>query len=325
MKQALFIPLGFYDYDNKIKQEISDNGYEVEMFNPIGDYTFTEKVWNALLGGRFLKEKSLNLQKEFFSKNLKKYDLIFVIVGRHLRPDLFRTFCDNQPQAKKILYLWDDVKRIENFDEIKDCFDTIFSFDPVDVKKYGFEMLPLFYTESHVYRQEEKKYKFSLIGMLHSERVTLFDNIVQMTGINENECYVYLLGAKASHFMTWFTPFPKRWMGRKYIHAKGMPFEACADILKQTKVALDVQFGSQNGLTLRTLEALAAHTKLITTNQNIRQYDFYNENNICVIDRNHPVVKKEFFETAYENVPDEIVKKYSLAYWVKTMLAFDGK
>lgn len=320
MKRALFIPLGFYDYDTRIEEEIRKNGYEVDSFNPIGNYTFWEKVRNTLEKGRFLKKKSLRLQEDFFGKNQKEYDLILVIVGRHLEPAIFKEFCGKNQNARKVLYLWDDVKRVENFHEIRDCFDDIYSFDHVDVEKYGFHMLPLFFTDSHRYHGETKKYCFGLMGMLHSERRGLFEQIASAHGLKEEDCFVYLLGAKFQHFLSWFNPFRKQWTGRKYIHANGMSFEKCADILKQTKVALDVQFGSQNGLTLRTLEALAANTKLITTNQNVKRYDFYNENNICVIDRESPEVPKDFFETDYQKIPEEIVEQYSLTNWVKTML-----
>lgn len=320
MKHALFIPLGFYDYDRRIEEEIQRNGYEVDTFNPIGNYTFFEKIRNTLEKGRFLKKKSQKLQEDFFGTNKTKYDLIFVIVGRHLEPTIFQSFCKEQQDARKVLYLWDDVRRVENFDEIKDCFDDIYSFDHVDVEQYGFHMLPLFFTDSHRYQGQEKKYRFGLMGMLHSERLTLFEQITSTHGLKEEECFVYLLGAQFKHFLSWFNPFHKRWMGRKYIHANGMSFEKCADILKEMKVALDVQFGTQNGLTLRTLEALAANTKLVTTNQNVKRYDFYNENNICVIDRSNPKVSEDFFKTDYQKVPDEIVEQYSLSHWIKVML-----
>ena len=320
MRQALFIPLGFYDYDIQIVEEIKKNGFEVDTFNPIGTYTFWEKVRNTIEKGRFLKEKAKKMQASYFMANEKNYDLILVIVGRHLEPNIFREFCMKNEGARKVLYLWDDVKRVENFNEIEGCFDDIFSFDQIDVREYGFQMLPLFFTDYHRYRGEEKKYRFGLMGMLHSERLSLFDQVARAHNLREEDCFVYLLGAKFRHFLTWFLPMRKRWTGRKYIHVNGMPFKSCADILKQTKVALDVQFGSQNGLTLRTLEALAANTKLITTNQNVMQYDFYNPNNICVIKRDAPNVPEGFFEKEYELVSTDIVERYSLSNWVKIIL-----
>ena len=320
MKKALFIPLGFYDYDRKIEHEIKKNGFAVSVFNPIGKYSFFEKVINTLSKGKYLANKAYKRQEKFFSSQPDDYDVIFVIVGRFLEPKIFSEFCFRNRSARKVLYLWDDVGRVENFDDMKDCFDDIYSFDNKDVEKYNFKMLPLFYTEFHVYNNEKKTHLFSLMGLLHSERIKIFDQIVKQCNLTQENCFVYLLGAKLKDFLTWVNPKRSAWTGKKYIHIKGMPFEKCAEIMKESKVALDVQFGSQNGLTLRTFETLASHTKLITTNKNVMQYDFYNPNNIYIIDRDHPIVDKQFFDSEYEVVNQDIVEQYSLENWIKKMI-----
>lgn len=320
MKKALFVPLGFYDYDKKIEQEIEKNGYSVSVFNPIGKYSFLEKIVNTLSKGKYLDHKAYKRQEKFFSCQPIDYDLIFVIVGRFLEPKIFSEFCLRNRSARKVLYLWDDVKRVENFDDIKNCFDDIYSFDDKDVEKYNFKMLPLFYTEFHKYNNETKTHLFNLMGLLHSERIKIFDQIVNQCNLPKENCFVYLLGAKLQDFLTWINPKRSPWTGKKYIHTKGMPFEKCAEIMKHSKVALDVQFGSQNGLTLRTFETLASQTKLITTNKNVMHYDFYNPNNIYVIDRENPIVDKQFFDTEYEVLDKDIVEQYSLENWIKKMI-----
>lgn len=320
MKKALFIPLGFYDYDRKIEQEIKRNGYTVSVFNPIGKYSFFEKIVNTLSKGKYLDHKAYKRQENFFSCQPDDYDLIFVIVGRFLEPKIFSKFCFRNRAARKVLYLWDDVERVENFNDIKDCFDDIYSFDDKDVEKYNFKMLPLFYTEFHKYNNEPKLHLFNLMGLLHSERIKIFDQIVNQCNLPKEKCFVYLLGAKLQDFLTWVNPKRSPWTGKKYIHTKGMPFEKCAEIMKHSKVALDVQFGSQNGLTLRTFETLASQTKLITTNKNVIHYDFYNPNNIYVIDRENPIVDRHFFETEYEVLDNDIVEQYSLENWIKKMI-----
>ena len=98
-----------------------------------------------------------------------------------------------------------------------------------------------------------------------------------------------------------------------------MKFEETAQIMKESKVTLDVQFGSQSGLTMRTIESVGTHTKLITTNASVRKYDFFDSRNICVIDRSQPEIDEEFWTTEYREVPEEIVSKYSLCNWVKAI------
>ena len=77
----------------------------------------------------------------------------------------------------------------------------------------------------------------------------------------------------------------------------------------------------QDGLTFRVFEAIGYHKKLITTNKDIKTYDFYNSNNIYVIDDVKNIsIPLSFFETDYEEIPKQIVEKYMLKNWVTTIL-----
>jgi hypothetical protein len=67
---------------------------------------------------------------------------------------------------------------------------------------------------------------------------------------------------------------------------------------------------------MRTLEVLGARRKLITTNATIKDYDFYNENNIFILDRENPVISAEFIKTKYQEVDRDLYLKYSLEYWL---------
>ena len=59
--------------------------------------------------------------------------------------------------------------------------------------------------------------------------------------------------------------------------------------------------------------------KLITTNKDIKNYDFYNPNNIFVWDENTKEIPDSFFELQYQELPKEIFEKYSLKTWIKTV------
>lgn len=74
---------------------------------------------------------------------------------------------------------------------------------------------------------------------------------------------------------------------------------------------------------MRTIETHGMRKKLITTNQNIKNYDFYDENNILIVDRKNPVIPYAFVESKYKMLPENIYDKYSLTYWIKTI--FEGR
>ena len=57
---------------------------------------------------------------------------------------------------------------------------------------------------------------------------------------------------------------------------------------------------------------MAAERKYITTNPEVKKYDFYNPQNIAVIDLNNPVLPDNFISSPFIPVPENILKKYSV-------------
>ena len=99
-----------------------------------------------------------------------------------------------------------------------------------------------------------------------------------------------------------------------------LPFEDLYDIYANSKCVVDVENRGQHGLTMRSIEIIGLKRKFITTNQDIKNYDFYNENNILVIDRSAPILDMDFFKRPYEELDEEIYKKYSIKNWILEVL-----
>ena len=74
---------------------------------------------------------------------------------------------------------------------------------------------------------------------------------------------------------------------------------------------------------MRAFEAMGSNKKLITTNHNIKTYDFFREENICVVDRKDPNISVDFFETQYFPPSSELYYKYSLAGWLDEVLSLN--
>ena len=71
---------------------------------------------------------------------------------------------------------------------------------------------------------------------------------------------------------------------------------------------------------MRTIEMIGMHKKLITTNQAIKKYDFYNPDNIAVIDRNDIAIPEGFLDKPYSEIEDAIYNRYSLESWIIDVL-----
>ena len=163
-----------------------------------------------------------------------------------------------------------------------------------------------------------------MIGTIHSGRLEVWNKIVENCGLQNTQRYLYLLAGTISSLILGKRTLRKHNIDSSNVHIYGLSIKDTAYKMRISKVALDVQFGTQTGLTMRTIESLASQTKLITTNAQVKKYDFYNSKNICVIDKENPVVPKEFLESEYVNIPEEILYKYSLHNWIKKIFEVDS-
>jgi hypothetical protein len=68
------------------------------------------------------------------------------------------------------------------------------------------------------------------------------------------------------------------------------------------------------------LESLVAGRKLITTNPEIANADFYDPANIAIIDRKHPTISAEFLAAPFAPLSPEFRYDYSLEGWLDDVL-----
>ena len=96
---------------------------------------------------------------------------------------------------------------------------------------------------------------------------------------------------------------------------------------RQSKVVLDICKGHHIGLSFRFFECLASETKIITNNKDIVNYDFYNPNNILVIDFEKDMLDKSTFDSflalPYQSVDKEILNKYDVKNWINYLFKIE--
>ena len=67
----------------------------------------------------------------------------------------------------------------------------------------------------------------------------------------------------------------------------------------------------QSGVTLRSIEAILFNKKLITTNKSIKKYDFYNPNQIFILENENYSDIIKFLHTKFTPAPLDILYQYS--------------
>jgi hypothetical protein len=263
------------------------------------------------------------LAKTFLKKNLKKiwaskerisniteneyFDYIFVICPDFLLNDELKYVTERA--KKSIVYFWDSFDNISRYERTLPFFDVKYSFEPNDVAKYNLNLLTNFYY--NINRNLTPTNDVFFIGTF-DERIDLILAVLKSIYKSGKTAQIYLQSDNdktAAKYQTESIKFIK----------KPITFAESEKIYNDSKIILDVQKKIQKGLTFRVFEAMGKGKKLITTNEDIVNYDFYNPINIFVWKDTTVEIPSSFFETPYEELSQEVFKKYSLKNWVKTI------
>ena len=317
-RRVLFLTWPFYEYPDRIKLQLEKLGANVDMYYSAPTTNF---LYVRLL------EKFEFLKRSYFKKiieNIKfnEYDYIFVI-NPAVFPEYFlaemASLCKN---IKKIVYSWDSLEVYPKAISLYKYFDDVYSFDLEDAKKFSnIKFLPLFYCDDiGSYDVEKIEYDFSFIGFGHTERYKFINKIKEFADKNGfSYCFKLYLPSKL-HYLR------GKYIKKIFSDAKVNDFiytpisqEEMKKITAMSRVVVDLELSNQSGLTMRTIETLGIRKKLITTNNQIRKYDFYHPDNILVVDRNNPDIPISFVQKDYVELPIRLYQKYSLSYWIKVI------
>lgn len=95
-----------------------------------------------------------------------------------------------------------------------------------------------------------------------------------------------------------------------------MSYSLLLDYVAKSKAILDIVQEGQEGLTLRSMEALFFEKKLITNNQSIIKEKFYRKENIFIIGHDKIDEIEEFMNAAYIKNTEEVLKYYDFNAWI---------
>lgn len=327
-KRILFFAPKFFGYENLIKQEMERQGAIVHMYDERPNPTSVEKV--LIRKARFLIKAKIkryyaginDLEKSFHP------NYVLFVNSEAIDEESLDILKQTHTKACFILYMWDSTKN-KRIKQYFGKFDKLYSFDQYDCEKYGMSFRPLFFapifgkkSENVLLRADEdnKKYKYdvSFIGTVHSDRVMIVMKLMDYCNRYNLSYYWYLyVPGKLMYFLRWCTDKAFRQIDKKYVSITPMPQEKIAEISDCTRCVLDINHPKQTGLTMRTIEMLGVCKKIITTNKEVKNYDFYVPTNQIVISRDKIDVEMESVRKKYVDIEPQIYEKYTLSGWIR--------
>lgn len=323
-KHILFIAPAFFNYEIEIKKKMEEMGAVVYFYD---ERPMKNSIFRALIkvAPSLFKTYSYNYFHNILElhKN-NQIDYVLVIKSEMIPISILKEFKTYFKDAKKILYLYDSVDNLKGTLDRAAFYDKVVTFDRIDAKAYsGFHFRPLFYTDDYVCNSNSEKYEYDLafFGTIHSDRYKILKQIKAQASQYKLRGYwfFYLQAAFMFYWYCLTKPYFKLSEKNEFTTQK-LSSSQIANQVSKTKVIIDIESPGQNGLTMRTIEMLGQKKKLITTNPEVRFYDFYNPDNILIVDRDKPQISLDFMEKPYRSIPDSIYNKYHISSWIIEVL-----
>jgi hypothetical protein len=248
-----------------------------------------------------------NLKKTFVTDRIKtsveklgKQDEIFII-----RPDVLN---DNllhfikSYTNKFIAYYYDSTRRFSRKVDIIPLFDKVYSYDRLDVKKYSLELLTNYIFEESNHQEYEVQF-FNI--STNDYRFPLLENLAK-----------YLKQHKWTYNIQVYNGSE---MPAEYVEiiTTQKSITEVSELIQKAKIIVEIQRTEQVGLSFRIFEALGHRKKLITTNKDIVNYDFYHPQNILVVDEHTIEIPTDFVTSSYLEIDEKILSKYKIEHWIQ--------
>ncbi len=240
---------------------------------------------------KLLKKVKISILGKW-KNEINKYDK-FIIFESLYNEKVAKKIKRTKKENKVIVYFWnyidDNNKYILNDKNI----DEFWTFDKNDAKKYNMKYNPQFYTKNVKIQDEQNKYDVLFLGRPKTRKKDIVDleKKLKEEGIQTN----FKIIENEKDYVS-YDEYLKR--------------------IAESKCILDYNQEGQVGLSLRPMEALFLERKLITNNTDIKNYDFYNHDNIFILGEDNINEIKEFINKPYKKIDQDIIDYYDFDQWL---------
>ncbi len=326
MKKAVVIMPHLHDYPDKVKEALLRLGYESSIYfeaPPTLSYVRLRRLSRIIGVKKAFYHFNKSLMDRINEEN-QDVDRFIVIRGETLDYDMIKEFIKRVMSngGKCTYYTWDSFKNQYFGGKLGELFQKRLSFDPVDVKNNnGWDLLPLFYSKEYDIDQDKDiqidyEYDLSCVTGLSLQKYQQYERIKAANPALRINCKMFL--NKRLYKIKQITDKRFRHMDKDVIIHQSMSGKDIIELYNKSRAVLDLPSLSQSGLTMRTMESLGLKQKLVTTNRFVKEYDFYSNGNIWVLEGDFKI-NQDWFSKPY--ILDESIReKYSIDSWCKHLL-----
>ncbi len=232
-------------------------------------------------------------------KGLKSGDA--VVIAEYTNPTLLFAISKILPEGvSRYIWLWnhkgDNKLFVNNLLAIQKHHFQVITYDELDAKKFGFRCHAQFFNirpYQQVASLEVKAilYDFFFVGYAKNR-------------VEEIESIRSLLSSYTCKFVT--------------VHSTSeyIPYTDYMEMALQSRCLVEIVHSGDSSCTLRPLEAMAIHRKLLTNNPAVRNYSFFRPQNIFVLGQDDISRLPEFLHSPFDPLPSDVVDSYDVNSWV---------
>ncbi len=308
-KKILFIGVKFYHFNDEIINKLNRIGSEVHFFH---ERNVSIKYG---LAKNFFPKHVNSIQDNHYQHILrkvgdKKFDYLFVIRGYKMEPWFIEKLKANSPNLYTILYQWDSVTNWEcDYRYLIPYFDSVKTFDYKDSLDLNLEYVPTFHTDEFAsIKTVNPEYDLFYFGGYSTPRYEFLKRIKSYA--KENNIKL------KSHLAISLKYFLKEWLSGRKLDASLLSFKKLNKqeylrLFKASNIIVDYANEMQTGITMRSLDALGAGKKILTSNEYIKNEPGYNPNQIQIFNPAHINIDHEFLSNrSFPNL------NYSIEKWL---------
>lgn len=324
-KKILFGAPTHFDLHKMMIQNLENSGFDVYSISMDEEFKYDnlkDRLLN-LFHKIILKDKTYKREKLYYKFKekqlepiLKKFNANYFDYALIIRADIYptttlaslNTYC-----KKTIAYQWDGLERFTGTKERILLFDKFYVFDNDDFLKYK-NNYPNLYLTNNFYSNIEPKlseeaWDIFYIGVDQEERTDQIIDLMSNINTSTNTCSIQLLNKN---------PPTKKNTLISYI-SQPISYEKNLLYVKKAKALIDLKTKDHNGLSFRFFECIKYQTKIITSNVQVKKYDFYKPENIFILGEDRLENLQNFIDSPYSPIEESIFSKYSFENWIKNL------
>lgn len=213
-------------------------------------------------------------------------------------------------RVRLIQYFWDEI-HISGYPVAQsDRFEN-WSFCRENCKEFGMKYNPQFWIESMLPDEGPDVYDISYVGGdrngKYVERTAMVQSLYQMIKDADIKAFFWYLS-------------DSKLVQEEIRKQEGMSHKAFFDVIRSSKVVVDLVETETCWLTQRTLLALASGKRLVTNNMEIMKEPFYQKENIFVIGLDSYDALIDFIKKPYGGKDASLYQQYEMTQWLERFM-----